>query len=218
MPWASGAGALPLIRLPRGTDLGWIWEWLRAGKADRCADRQRNLHQLTGYSHDRLRSLTTALQLDYDRTENMLVLVPNSMREAAFALGAPKWVVVGRVTLRAIQPATLALPPDYLQVAPQGTGAAWLYPGGGWVQPAALAAWLICMFSPAPGSNRLTRPMPMDSDTTDAVTNQAIALKPIRPTERELPRLAIPPTSVANTSGAMIILIRRRKMSVTMEK
>lgn len=34
-------------------------------------------------------------------TENMLVLVPNAMREAAFALGAPKWVVVGRVTLRA---------------------------------------------------------------------------------------------------------------------
>lgn len=34
-------------------------------------------------------------------TENMLVLVPNSMREAAFALGAPKWVVIGRVTLRA---------------------------------------------------------------------------------------------------------------------
>jgi phosphate transport system permease protein len=34
-------------------------------------------------------------------TENMLVLVPNTMREAAFALGAPKWVVVGRVTLRA---------------------------------------------------------------------------------------------------------------------
>ncbi|MBY0339673.1 MAG: phosphate ABC transporter permease PstA [Rhodocyclaceae bacterium] len=34
-------------------------------------------------------------------TENMLVLVPNAMREAAFALGAPMWVVVGRVTLRA---------------------------------------------------------------------------------------------------------------------
>ena len=29
-------------------------------------------------------------------TENMLVLVPNAMREAAFALGAPKWVVVGQ--------------------------------------------------------------------------------------------------------------------------
>jgi phosphate transport system permease protein len=34
-------------------------------------------------------------------TENMLQLVPNTMREAASALGAPKWVVVGRVTLKA---------------------------------------------------------------------------------------------------------------------
>jgi phosphate transport system permease protein len=34
-------------------------------------------------------------------TENMLQLVPNAMREAAFALGAPKWAVIGRVTLRA---------------------------------------------------------------------------------------------------------------------
>jgi len=34
-------------------------------------------------------------------TENMLQLVPNSMREAAFALGSPKWAVIGRVTLRA---------------------------------------------------------------------------------------------------------------------
>lgn len=34
-------------------------------------------------------------------TENMLQLVPNSMREAAFALGAPKWLVIVKVTLRA---------------------------------------------------------------------------------------------------------------------
>lgn len=34
-------------------------------------------------------------------TENMLQLVPNSLREASFALGAPKWVVILRVTLRA---------------------------------------------------------------------------------------------------------------------
>ena len=34
-------------------------------------------------------------------TENMLQLVPNSLREAAFALGAPKWAVIGKVTLRA---------------------------------------------------------------------------------------------------------------------
>ncbi|WP_374539203.1 phosphate ABC transporter permease PstA [Chitinimonas taiwanensis] len=34
-------------------------------------------------------------------TENMLRLVPNSMREAAYALGAPRWKVVTVVTLRA---------------------------------------------------------------------------------------------------------------------
>jgi phosphate transport system permease protein len=34
-------------------------------------------------------------------TENMLRLVPDSMREAAAALGAPQWIVVSSVTLRA---------------------------------------------------------------------------------------------------------------------
>lgn len=34
-------------------------------------------------------------------TENMLQLVPNGLREAAFALGAPRWMVIGRVTLKA---------------------------------------------------------------------------------------------------------------------
>jgi phosphate transport system permease protein len=40
-------------------------------------------------------------------TENMLILVPNSLREAAFALGAPKWRVVGSVTLRAARAGVL---------------------------------------------------------------------------------------------------------------
>ena len=34
-------------------------------------------------------------------TENMLTLVPASLREAAYALGAPKWRVITRITLRA---------------------------------------------------------------------------------------------------------------------
>jgi phosphate transport system permease protein len=34
-------------------------------------------------------------------TENMLALVPGSLREAAYALGAPKHIVITRVTLRA---------------------------------------------------------------------------------------------------------------------
>jgi phosphate transport system permease protein len=34
-------------------------------------------------------------------TENMLSLVPNALREATFALGAPKWVMIWRVSLKA---------------------------------------------------------------------------------------------------------------------
>jgi len=33
-------------------------------------------------------------------TENMLVLVPNALREAAYALGTPKWKVIGTITLK----------------------------------------------------------------------------------------------------------------------
>jgi phosphate transport system permease protein len=34
-------------------------------------------------------------------TENMLTLVPSNLREAAYALGTPKWKVITRITLRA---------------------------------------------------------------------------------------------------------------------
>ena len=34
-------------------------------------------------------------------TENMLLLVPSGLREAAYALGAPKWRVILSITLRA---------------------------------------------------------------------------------------------------------------------
>jgi phosphate transport system permease protein len=33
-------------------------------------------------------------------TENMLSLVPNALREAAYALGTPKWRVIGSITLK----------------------------------------------------------------------------------------------------------------------
>ena len=44
----------------------------------------------------------------------------------------------------------------------------------------------------------------------DALTNQPMVLAKIRPSLEPEPICAIPPTSVANTSGAMIILISRR--------
>jgi phosphate transport system permease protein len=36
-------------------------------------------------------------------TENMLLLVPTALREAAFAVGAPRWQVSLKVTLRAVK-------------------------------------------------------------------------------------------------------------------
>ena len=59
--------------------------------------------------------------------------------------------------------------------------------------------------------------MPTTSDTSEAPTNQTIALAPMRPTALVSPMCAMPTTRVENTSGAMIILIRRRKMSVNSE-
>jgi len=40
-------------------------------------------------------------------TENMLALIPTSLREAAYALGAPKWKVITRVTLVAARAGVL---------------------------------------------------------------------------------------------------------------
>ena len=40
-------------------------------------------------------------------TETMLRLVPNNLREAAFALGTPRWKVIGHVTLKAARAGVL---------------------------------------------------------------------------------------------------------------
>lgn len=40
-------------------------------------------------------------------TENMLRLVPDQLREAAFALGTPRWMVIAKITLRAARAGVL---------------------------------------------------------------------------------------------------------------
>jgi phosphate transport system permease protein len=40
-------------------------------------------------------------------TENMLTLIPNSLREAAYALGTPKWRVISTITLKAARAGVL---------------------------------------------------------------------------------------------------------------
>ena len=67
----------------------------------------------------------------------------------------------------------------------------------------------------APGCSRSTMMRPSPSDTSDARMNQSSAFTPMRPTAAASPMVAMPATSVAKTSGAMIILMSRKKMSVT---
>ena len=62
----------------------------------------------------------------------------------------------------------------------------------------------------APGCSRLTITRPSSSETKEALTNQPIVLANTRPSFEPEPICAMPPTSVANTKGAMIILISRR--------
>ena len=71
--------------------------------------------------------------------------------------------------------------------------------------------------SDAPGCSTLTRSMPRRSENSDAVMNQPIVLMPMRPSDLVSPMWAMPTTRVENTSGAIIILIRRRKTSVISE-
>ena len=69
--------------------------------------------------------------------------------------------------------------------------------------------------APTPGSSRLTITRPINSATNDADRNQIIALVPMRPTVAALSIWPMPAVKVVSTRGAMIILIRRRKMLVT---
>jgi hypothetical protein len=71
--------------------------------------------------------------------------------------------------------------------------------------------------SPTPGSKIVTSSRPRLNETTLAQRNQPTALAPTRPSAAESPIWAMPTTRVEKTSGAMIILIRCRKMVVRIE-
>ncbi|MNE02065.1 hypothetical protein D3C81_993490 [compost metagenome] len=70
----------------------------------------------------------------------------------------------------------------------------------------------------APGWKKLANPIPIASDTNEAVINQVIDLSVILPIDVDFPIDTMPATIVANTSGAIIILIKRKKMSEIMLK
>jgi phosphate transport system permease protein len=61
-----------------------------------------NVHHFSGWAGSFAISLI-AIPVIVRTTDNMLNLVPTSLREAAFALGAPRWKVATMVRLRAVK-------------------------------------------------------------------------------------------------------------------
>jgi phosphate transport system permease protein len=59
-----------------------------------------SMHQFSGYAGVLALALLV-IPVVVRTTENMLKLVPHALREAAFALGTPKWKVIYSVTLKA---------------------------------------------------------------------------------------------------------------------
>lgn len=61
-----------------------------------------NVHHFSGWAGSLALSLI-AIPVVVRTTDNMLALVPNSLREAAFALGAPRWKVAIFVRVKAVK-------------------------------------------------------------------------------------------------------------------
>ncbi len=64
------------IGLPlSGSDLAWMWKWLRACKLETYLANRARLQRLAFYSRSRLHHLTAELQLEYDRSAGYMVLL-----------------------------------------------------------------------------------------------------------------------------------------------
>ena len=64
------------LKLPlSATELNWIWRWYRASKMDTYLANRVAIQNLASYSRDRLRSISTELELDYERSDGLTVLL-----------------------------------------------------------------------------------------------------------------------------------------------
>lgn len=65
---------LKLAGLPNTSQWRWLWRWRQAAKSPQHAANRVHMHRLAQYSQDRLVAITEAHQLEYDRSEGLLVL------------------------------------------------------------------------------------------------------------------------------------------------
>jgi D-amino-acid dehydrogenase len=83
-PGAARNGDLRLSGWPGTWQWSWLWRWQRAARSPQAAQRQAALFRLAQFSQTCLTAITDESQLEYDRSQGLLVLW-RSEREAEMA-------------------------------------------------------------------------------------------------------------------------------------
>lgn len=65
---------LKVAGLPNASQWRWLWRWLQVAQSPQHAANRLHMHRLAQYSQDRLAAITNEHQLEYDRSEGLLVL------------------------------------------------------------------------------------------------------------------------------------------------
>ncbi|MEO6293607.1 MAG: FAD-dependent oxidoreductase, partial [Burkholderiaceae bacterium] len=84
------------LKLPlSATELNWIWRWYRASKLDTYLANRAAMHNLASYSRDRLRSISTELALDYERSDGLTVLLRTAKDAKLIMPSLEVWSAMG---------------------------------------------------------------------------------------------------------------------------
>lgn len=70
-----------------GSEMAWMWQWLRACRLETYLANRARLQRLAFYSRDRLDQLTEALQLEYDCSPGYMVLLRTAKDSQQMAAG-----------------------------------------------------------------------------------------------------------------------------------
>lgn len=84
-------------------ELRWLWQWQQACDSATFARNRTSMLRLANYSQERLRSLTTRLNLDYERAQGFLVLLRGE-RERKLAQASLQVIRDAGVSVKTLSP------------------------------------------------------------------------------------------------------------------
>jgi D-amino-acid dehydrogenase len=68
-------------------EMSWIWQWWRACNSERYKTNRTRLQQLAFYSRQRLQQLRAQLEIEYDRSDGLLILLRTEREQRMSAPG-----------------------------------------------------------------------------------------------------------------------------------